>query len=420
MSASAVLIALLLLLTDYGTTMASAAAGTDTSMIGVSNKLAAITAAGQPVTLEELNNWYVEPPAFENAAAVYEEAFAVLTKDDPKSPSFLAQNQKAVALLLQAAGRKSCRYPVDLRAGPGTLITHLPKIKKCTVLLGSEALKQASLGQTDAASKSILAGLRLALSLDKEPMITSRLIEFASLQVTLTNLEQALDVGAFTDDQLASLQAALHDADRAASLSRILIAERCFCIAIFQMPPEKWAAALALNGSEKVDGPAYRESPAYQQDLSFALDGYSNLLVVTRLSIHQNVDAAAQARSQVEVASARGYKLSAMLLNLSRVFDKAATVSARIRTAQAALAVERYRLKHGNDLPGSLELLGPELIAAVPSDPFDGKLLRYQKLPGAGYIVFSNGNNQKGDHGVVDSRGGSEGISPDISFEVRR
>ena len=41
----------------------------------LSNKLAAIRQAGQPVSLQELNDRYVAPPEAENAAALYAGAF---------------------------------------------------------------------------------------------------------------------------------------------------------------------------------------------------------------------------------------------------------------------------------------------------------------------------------------------------------
>src|SRR5216117_996261 len=43
-------------------------------------KMEAIRQAGYPVTLAELHAWYAEPPAGENGAAAYQQAFAALTK----------------------------------------------------------------------------------------------------------------------------------------------------------------------------------------------------------------------------------------------------------------------------------------------------------------------------------------------------
>ena len=51
----------------------------DATALSVSNKLAVIAAAGDPVTLEELNKRYAEPLAAENAAEIYAQAFDALT-----------------------------------------------------------------------------------------------------------------------------------------------------------------------------------------------------------------------------------------------------------------------------------------------------------------------------------------------------
>src|SRR5580765_2684204 len=83
-------------------------------------RLDAIRQAGYPVTLAELNESYAEPPAAENAALIYAEAFAALSPVDATSPAFLAQNRKAIELLHQAASLKKRRYPIDLTAGAKT------------------------------------------------------------------------------------------------------------------------------------------------------------------------------------------------------------------------------------------------------------------------------------------------------------
>jgi hypothetical protein len=144
----AMLVGLLLAFTSCGKGKPS----TTTGATSISNKLAAITQAGQPVTGKELDDWYAAPPDADNAAALYAQAFAALTKDDPKSPAFLSRNQKALQLLLQAAERKSCRYPVDLSAGYLATLPHLGNIKRCASLLEAEAVAQAGWGRTDLAT----------------------------------------------------------------------------------------------------------------------------------------------------------------------------------------------------------------------------------------------------------------------------
>ncbi len=72
-------------------------------------------------------------------------------------------------------------------------------------------------------------------------------------------------------------------------------------------------------------------------------------------------------------------------------------IAAQLRTAQAGLAIERYRLAAGK-LPDTLAELIPTYLDAVPKDPFDGKELRYKKLE-TGFVVYSIGEDGSDDGG---------------------
>jgi hypothetical protein len=96
---------------------------------------------------------------------------------------------------------------------------------------------------------------------------------------------------------------------------------------------------------------------------------------------------------------------------------KAGRCDATIRDAQAALAVERYRLTNGK-LPSQLSDLVPAFLPSVPSDPFDGKPLRYKTLA-KGYVVYSVGDDCVDNGGTeVNSKGYVPGT--DITFTVER
>ncbi len=419
-SVTGILVTITLVLAGCGKGKSTAEAGT--ASLAVSQKLAAIKATGNPMTLEELNNWYSEPPAAENAAGLYEQAFSALTTDDPKSATFLSKNQKALALLLQAAERKSCRYPVDLRDGFDTKLPHLATIKKCASLLESEVVNQAGRGRTDAAAGAVLAGVRLARSLENEPILISRLVENASLAITVQGLEQALTRKAFAPDQLVSLQAALQDAENATPFRRALIAERCSAICCFQMPAEALAKVLSQTGNQDLstaEVATHLKSPAFQEDFEFALDYFSHMLAMAELPFPQSLDT--DRGPKIETAAARKLFLSAMLLPaLGNLPTKEAEAAARIRSAQAALAVERYRSEHANALPGSLSELTPALIKPVPADPFDGQSLRYKKLPGKGYVIYSIGKDRKDGQGAAGSVDEKRSQPLDITFTVLR
>src|SRR5206468_7643143 len=92
-------------------------------------------------------------------------------------------------------------------------------------------------------------------------------------------------------------------------------------------------------------------------------------------------------------ASRKYYILSGLLLPaLEKAVTRLAEDSARLRTARAALAVERYRVTHQNELPESLAALVPAYLKEVPVDPFDGKPIRYKRLA-KGYVTYSIGSD---------------------------
>ena len=88
-----------------------------------------------------------------------------------------------------------------------------------------------------------------------------------------------------------------------------------------------------------------------------------------------------QAREQLrnleqEVRNHPGGVLTAILLPaVGRAMEMAALGDARRDTARIGLALYAYRAKNGR-FPAKLDDLAPEFIAAVPSNPFDGKPMK--------------------------------------------
>ena len=395
-------------------------------------KLEAIRQAGQPVTLVELNAWYPEPLVGENAAPLYADAFAALSVTDAKSPSFLTKNQPALALLHKAAGKSQCRYPIDLREGVSLPLPHLAKIKTCAQLLSKETMANAAKGRADLAAQDVMDGLRLAGSLEQEPVQISQLVRISSDALTQSGLEGALGLKAFPEEQLVRLQAALAQEEGTIrpSLIRAFAAERCTVISLFQMPLPEYEKVFAIAGTNCPLGPPaeferYRQGAACQADFNLCLDCLSNWLAVAAAPFPACLEAAGQltpgAEAQVSDAKAKGYRVCAMMLPaLNTALEKAADCVGQLRAAQAALAIERYRLGTGSALPDSLAQLVPKYLAAVPEDPYDGKPLRYKKLSPKGYVVYSIGRNRLDDGGVPKPAAGQADGAYDLTFAVRR
>jgi hypothetical protein len=417
------LVSLLLVLVSGGCGQAKTSSGPANSpAVAVSNHLAAVAKAGDPVTLDQLSDMYVEPPPAQNAAPLYAQAFAALSAEDANSPDFLAHNQEALALLLQAAELPSCRYPVALTGGAMVPLHHLRKIKACAALLRQEAVSQAARGNMDAATTAILAGFRLARSLDHEPVLISKLVEIASLEQALNGLQESLNQKSFTDAELLRLLTALRDAESAVNFRRAMLGERVNLVAAFQSSDEKLAEAMAVSGGSEASAPPsmlrlYRSGGHLQEDFAFALDFMSKLVTLVDLPYPQSLDAAAGMKIPTVVVG----KLSvsaALFPEPARFVNKGAEAVARIRLARTVLAVERYRLKHDGALPTAIADVSAELSGGLPEDPFDGQALRYNKLPAGGYTVHSVGADRKDDGGAVQVPNGKTPL--DVMMTIAR
>lgn len=92
---------------------------------------------------------------------------------------------------------------------------------------------------------------------------------------------------------------------------------------------------------------------------------------------------------------------------------------AQVRTTLAALALERWRLAHPGRLPDSLAELVPDFLTAVPLDPFDDQPLRYKQL-GRGYVIYSLGPDLTDDGGKELPPNTADAARHDITFTIER
>jgi hypothetical protein len=72
------------------------------------------------------------------------------------------------------------------------------------------------------------------------------------------------------------------------------------------------------------------------------------------------------------------------------------------RASVAAIAAERYRRDHTGAMPGTLQDLVPQYLAAVPQDPVTGQALLFKTDAGA-YTIYSVGTDKKDNGGDLNS-----------------
>jgi len=386
----------------------------------VERELAAIRAAGLPTDGEELNSWYVTPPDSQNAALVITQAFALM-RDFPDVRSnkirdvlmgrakplddenrkmvaeYVAMNGPALEKAQQVMELPKSRFPLDLSMGESLLLPHLPKLKTLAQAAGFKAMLAADAGRANDAAVSLETGLAFARSLDSEPTMISQLVRVSTLTIISADLQSCLDSGGFDDAKLVELSAAFASAEKTNLMARALIGERAMHIPYFHM--SRAQIDRFISSDENGEGPLGRPLPGkepgmlrvtgfFQRDLDFFLKTMARGIAEAAKGPPESLRQTNLFDDATELAARRYYIWSAMFLPvMGRVTQREANGLARIRSARAALAVERFRLANGR-LPGTLDELVPKYLDSVPMDPFDGAPLRY-RLRDKGYVIYS-------------------------------
>ncbi|HUS71747.1 MAG TPA: hypothetical protein VMY06_01685 [Sedimentisphaerales bacterium] len=418
----------------------------------LNTRLDTIAAAGYPVTCAELDNWYAIPESVENAADYMTEAFSHYHKlEEPEESElmpvvghaelpgrtetlaeetkalitqYLADNEQALELLRKGAAIEHSRYPIDLSKGFEALMPYLSDIRTGARLLKLEAVVHAENDKPQMANNSIKSMLGLARSLSKEPVLVSQLVRIACRALAVSTLEHAINSTEFTDEQLVKLIGALAEAEDPSAMVRAFAGEQCAGFSIFKMPAAQIPRVLDMASDRPhllgvIAISLYRFVGLADMDAAAYLDLMNDYIKAMQLPPYQRQDAVGTIKDKFDKIS----KIHIFLRLIMPAFSRVTTIDirsiAQLRTAQAGLAIERYRLAT-DKLPDTLAELSPTYLDAVPKDPFDGKDLRYKKLD-VGFVVYSIGEDGSDDGGKEKPRKKARPPAPeDVTFIVQR
>ena len=389
----------------------------------VDAKLQAIRATSLPTSGAEANDYYTAVPDDENAALKMAGAFALMTnyndqrsnevalikfpqRKDTLTPEQLeliagygTMNSNALAKAQEAIKLPRCRYPMDLSWGAATLLPHLAKLKTM-----SRIAEFQSLLDTNESSVAISTIIGMASTLDTEPTIISKLVRIAMLNMAEMALERRLNVGELNEAQLTNLEQLFAEAAKTNQMANGLIGERASFLRYFRMSFAE-IQKLSNNPSEQDRPPIPGPQPLFstvtgffERDLRFYLQAMGTNISLAS-TFPKNISTITNVEEQISQTSRRHYYiLSALMLPaLGNTIIKEANELAQVRSAQTALAVERFRLANGKP-PENLNELVPQFLSAVPMDPFDGQPLRYHRLA-KGYVIYSIGSDGEDNGG---------------------
>jgi hypothetical protein len=414
----------------------------------VRDRMAAIRAAGEPVTFAELNACYKTPAMGVNAADYVTQALTSLKipegeerepiplfgttqlppRTQPLDPNtrtlidgLLVDNRGALDLLHQSAAIEQSRYPVDLKRGLSTLLPHIAEMSKATRLLVLEAAAHADRGEAEPAARAVATAYALARTLLREPTTISQTTRYVCNAIATTALEQVLNRVVLSEGSLVELDGVLHTTGDPNALANALMGERCLGDQAFRDPrsigfggtPDSRQPSLLAIEARRALGTLDREWAAF-------LDLMQEYIKAVRRPVSERLRSFREIESRCETLP-RSYAITHNIVpSMTTLVCVDLVNQARLLTAQTAIAVERYRIAAGR-LPVDLSDLVPAYLDVVPEDPFDGRSLRYKTLQ-AGYLLYSIGRDETDNDGKErpPERKDREQTQYDITFIVER
>jgi len=411
-------------------------------------RIAALAAAGYPVTPEELDASYAWPQSGENGADLVLAAVVWLedsSREETKSlqrlvshpdggtspgdalseddvallAKHVAANAKAIEGLHLVTTTMESRYPIDLsqKLGKGFLPA-IPSIRKGCLLLSLKAVLHTEQDDPERAVRAIEAAFAVAGTLRLEPTASSQAVYLGMMDFPIAATQRLLSRNALTDVQLTRLSDAVARAYEPGAALRGIRGLQCGFLELFTRP-------------EFVDSTPFGQLPR-----SGVLNLYSSLGLAAReallfLDLMSDCIVAAQGPTQQRCRRAQAIETRFHDVSLSGVLLKHVVVPVdllkqevggllRVRCCQVAIALECYRLERGR-LPDALADLVPDLLDSVPEDPHDGADLRYRRLE-RGFTLYGVGEDGVDDGGREGpiSEGPESDETCDVTFTVAR
>jgi hypothetical protein len=256
-------------------------------------------------------------------------------------------------------------------------------------LVGVDAVLMADEGRKAEAVEQCLAGMRFVKLTLQQPFLISYLVAMADMKQLAVCLQGIISGRDVPDSLLRRVGDELAVLVWRDGLSRTLQGERILMVETAQN------SGLYTVERGKLYSWVFR--PVINSELIWMLRHYEQYIKAASRSYYENRTKFDELKQQLNKAPAV-FRMAEMLFpNLEAAFLKEATLEAVLDSARLGIACKIYRNAHGN-YPEKLPDLVPDILKAIPFDPFTGKAYVYRRQDG-GFIIYSLGSNLRDDEG---------------------
>jgi hypothetical protein len=388
-------------------------------------------------TITDLKSWqayYRAPAQTDRNPAIATNEFPIASQ--PQSPAedvllALSKYDPAIEELREASRLSYSRFPLEYEKDDpaAILLPHLAKLKRCSQVLQLRAIAELQKGQTEKALADAKLALQLTGKIRTEPCLISHLVRIAMLQIMLQPVWEGLAEHKWSDEQLVALDAELAKLDFLPDYKLGMHSELGFQgseMDRLRRHPECLQDFWALGGDEAKSSKrllpgkiAARLIPPgwfYQNQFRCArmmVDYYLPLADVNQGTFSPALARRGDAALTAEIKSVSPFNMleKLMLPALGNAAKKFAAGQNSVNLARVAIALERYRLAHG-EYPESLAVLSPQFIAKLPHDIINDQPLHYRRTSDGQFVLYSVGWNGTDDGGEVGfTKGGSMDVN---------
>ena len=375
----------------------------------------------------------------------YHSAYGPLPEDRlgedlwPALREMFTRNAADVDSACSAALAGPIRFNLVASHGSAMLLPHLAALRSLGQVLGTRTVLELHDGRQDVAWTNLMASTRLVTAWDPEPADVSQMVRFACSTIAFNLAWQALQADGWGDNRLANLQREWEAVDFFKCLPETAAFARASSAATCQLERQQPLSAPSLTTSEVFNSARaawygmmeywrrvrYRQHGSYEDEKALLLF-YRDREVELRRAV--------QAPSWLEMRQlpgvtnavafqSRHFSRMQMMLNTRRMsmnlqgrgrslLGQAAEAEARRRLIVTAIALERYRGRHGA-YPATLRALVPELLPKEPRDFMDGEPLRYRVTGDAHFVLYSVGLDGVDNGGAIERVNRRRGSFPD-------
>jgi len=428
----------------------------------IQKRLEAIRLAGQPLSMQDLASLYPDPPPSRDAVILLKPALAlVVAPEGATNLPFFGGDFPSENVAFQKSTLDEIRVLVNKNQaaidavpwgklqgtwiGSGfqngfTNIAEVPisKIDSFIKILCLKAALDAESQQSREAARSLERALEIQQTLRNDTILHG----FARQAIekwVCSSLNRVLDATMLANSDLQLLSDSL-TCTNFGTTKELLINERAFGLSVAEYIRSLADASRRTQSFSLVRRflKSYQSKLIYRdQDLldylekvdtglpplDLPLSNAIPILLTLRQDSRKAEDARVKGQGSSYLSPFKQHRVSLLSATTPpdaySLFMSEVNTIAYVRATRAALAIERSRLSHDDHQPESLSVLTPDFLPTIAIDPFDGKPLRYKKLP-KGYVVYSIGSDFKDNQGKRGDVFGNEPDNYDIVFSVAR